>query len=125
MTPMRPLGPNTGTDHELAAFTVLARSRKLRQAAPTRTLSAMTGRSPAAANPTGPPPGPNGSLAHGSSWPGANPSDAAQNRVLPETRGMHSRSLLSADPSADRLSDRRAEWSAPTSPSPTPRTLLT
>ena len=67
ITPLSPLGPSTGTDHELATLTVLARSRKLRQAAPARTLSAMTVRSSAAARPTGPPPGPNGSLAHGSS----------------------------------------------------------
>ena len=85
---------------------VLARSRKLRQAAPTRTLSAMTGRSSAAARPTGPPAGPNGSLAHGSSWPGVKPSDAAQNRVRSATRWMHSRSLPSAAPSADKISDR-------------------
>ena len=38
----------------------------------------MTGRWVAAARPTGPPPGPNGSWAHGLSSPGANPSVAAQ-----------------------------------------------
>ena len=43
-----------------------------------RMLSAMIGRSSAAAMPTGPPAGPNGSRAHGSSWPGLKPSDAAQ-----------------------------------------------
>ena len=83
---MSPLGPSTGTDHELATLAVLARSRKLPQAAPNRTLSAMMGRSSAAARPTGPPAGPNGSLAQGSSCPGLNPSDAAQYRVLSPTR---------------------------------------
>ena len=124
MTPDRPPGPSTGTDHELATLTVLARSRKLRQAAPTRTLSAMTGRSSAAARPTGPPPGPNGSRAHGSSSPGVNPSDAAQNSVRSLTRWMHSRSLPSAAPSADRIRLRLEPGSAETRRSVSPCSLV-
>ena len=73
-----PLGPSTGTDHEPTTLAVLARSRKPPEAAPNRILSAMMGRSSAAAMPTGPPAGPNGSLLHESSCPGLNPSDAAQ-----------------------------------------------
>ena len=120
ITPDRPPGPSTGTDHELATLTVLARSRKLRQAAPTRTLSAMTGRSSAAARPTGPPPGPNGSRAHGSISPGVKPSEAAQNRVRSPTRWMHSRSVLSAAPSADKISVRLEPGSALTRRSVSP-----
>src|SRR5436309_7674060 len=112
ITPLSPVGPRTGTDHELATLTVLARLRKLRQATPARTLSAMTGRSSAAARPTGPPPGPNGSRAHGSSWPEVKPSDAAQNSVRSLTRWMHSRSLDSAAPCADKISDRLESGSA-------------
>ena len=78
ITPDSPLGPSTGTDHELATLAVLATSRKLPQPAPNRVLSATMGRSSAAAMPTGPPAGPNGSLPQGSSWPGLNPSEAAQ-----------------------------------------------
>ena len=120
ITPLSPLGPSTGTDHELATLTVLARSRKLRQAAPARTLSAITGRSSAAARPTGPPPGPNGSRAHGSSSPGVKPSEAAQYSVRSLTRWMHSRSLLSAAPSADRISVRLDDGFAETSRSVSP-----
>ena len=69
-----------------------------------RTLSATIGRSSAAAMPAGPPAEPNGSRAHGSSWPWVKPSDAAQSRVRSDTRWMHSRSLPSAAPRADKIS---------------------
>ncbi len=119
MTPTRPPGPITGTDHELATLADRARSLNGAQAAPTRTLS-TTGCSVAAATPTGPPPGPNDSRDHAPSSASGRPSDAAQTSASPDSRWMHSRSLPSAAPSADRISDRLDEGSAETSRSARP-----
>src|SRR5262249_33864320 len=112
MTPLSPPGPMTGTDHELKHPAACARSAKPRHARLTLTAVATTGCPEAAARPTGPPAGPNGRLDHGASSPPGNPSDAAQTRDWPPTRWMHSRSVPSAAPSADRISDRLDDGSA-------------
>ena len=58
ITPISPLGPSTGTAHELLILASLATSRNGAQAALARTLSSTTTSAVAAASPTGPPPGP-------------------------------------------------------------------
>ena len=121
MTPSRPPGPSTGTDQELATLADLARSANGAQAVPACTLSSMTGHSAAAASPTGPPAGPRGSRAHAASRGGARPSEAAQtSEESGASRWMDSRSLPSAAPSADRISDRLLDGSAETSRSVSP-----
>src|ERR1700761_71495 len=122
MMPLRPPGPATGTDHELPISAWPVRPRNRDQAALEWTSASMTGRWLAAARPTGPPAGAQGSWAHGLSSPGANPSVAAQTSdgsglgPAPgsETRWMQSRSAFSAAPSADMMSDRLDEASADT-----------
>ena len=114
MTPLSPPGPITGTDQELVM--PAARSAWPARAALARTSGSATGRSVAAAIPTGPPAGPNGSADHPAICPGENPSEAAQISVWSLTRWMHSRSVSSAAPSADRISDRLEEGSADDQP---------
>ncbi len=64
MMPLRPPGPATGTDQELATPAWAARPLNPVQAALDRTSASMTGFWVAAASPTGPPASPNGSCAH-------------------------------------------------------------
>jgi hypothetical protein len=116
MTPSSPPGPSTGTDQELATLASLATSLNRDQESPACTFSATTGSSVSATSPTGPPAGPRGSRDHAVSSEGASPSDAAQTSE-PSSRGrwMHSRSLPSAAPNADRTSDRLDDGSEDTS----------
>ncbi len=114
MTPLSPPGPMTGTDQE-PVMPASARSAWPARAALARTSGSATGRSVAAAMPTGPPAGPNGSADHPASCPGENPSDAAQISAWSVTRWMHSFSVPSAAPSADRISSMLEEGSAETS----------
>ena len=58
ITPISPLGPSTGTAHELPTLAALARSRNGAHAALARTLSSTITSAVAAASPTGPPAGP-------------------------------------------------------------------
>ena len=120
MTPRSPPGPSTGTDQELATFADLASSAKGAQAAPTCTSSSMIGHWAAAASPAGPPAGPSGRSDHGDSSGGASPSDAAQTSLESASKWMHSRSLPSAAPRADKISDRLDDGSADTSRSVRP-----
>src|SRR3984957_8429931 len=115
MTPRMPPGPSTGTDQELATLADLASSAKAVQAAPTCTSSSMTGHCALAASPTGPPAGPSGSSDHADSSGGARPSEAAQTSPDSASKWMHSRSLPSAAPSADRMRVRLDDGSADTS----------
>jgi hypothetical protein len=114
----------TGTDHELATLAARARSLNGAQAAAARTLSSTTGFSVAAASPTGPPARPQGSIDQAESSASGRPSEAAQASVSPVRRWMHSRSLLSAAPSADRISDRLDDGSAETRRSTRPCSRL-
>src|ERR1700749_4875718 len=126
MTPSRPPGPSTGTDQELAIFAVLARSPKTaHEPVPAWMLSSITGRCVVAAIPTGPPPAPDGSRDQAASTGVGTPKEAAHTssgagyhsgvcasppslEACPPGAGkwMHKRSLPSAAPSADRISDR-------------------
>src|ERR1700749_418677 len=123
MTPSRPPGPSTGTDQELAIFAVLARSPKTaHEPVPAWMLSSMTGRCVVAASPTGPPPAPDGSLDQAASTGVGTPNEAAHTSSgdgYPSAPGagkwMHKRSLPSAAPSADRISDRLDDGSEETS----------
>src|SRR5580658_4587424 len=114
MTPASPPGPITGTDHELVILAARARLLNGAQAAPVRTLSTK-GFSVAAATPGGPPAGPRGSRDQAESSASGRPSEAAQFSVSPASRWMHRRSLPSAAPSADRISERLDDGSADTS----------
>ena len=80
----------------------------------------MMGRSSAAAMPTGPPAGPNGSRVPRVELPGLEAQRGGAVRILSLTRWMHSRSLPSAAPSADKISDRLDDGSAETSRSVSP-----
>src|SRR5258708_35144316 len=104
ITPATPCGPSTGTDHEPATFADLARFANSAQPRPPRTSSAMTGSPVAAAIPGGPPAAPNGSFDPADSSGAATPSEAAQASWPPGTRGVDSRPLASAPPSAGRIS---------------------
>ena len=115
ITPSSPPGASTGTDQELATLADLASSVNGPQVVPACTFSSMTGACPAAASPTGPPAGPQGSRDQACSSRGASPSDAAQTSDASSSRWMHSRSLPSAAPSADRISVRLLDGSADTS----------
>jgi len=109
----------TGTDQELTTPAARARSLNGAQAAPARTLS-TTACSVAAATPAGPPAGPRGSWDHADSRASGRPSEAAHARESPVARWMHSRSLPSAAPSADRISERLDDGSAETRRSASP-----
>src|ERR1700728_5469452 len=111
MTPARPLGPSTGTDHELVTLAARATSLNGAQAGPARTLS-ITGFSGAAARPGGPPAGPQGSRDQASSNASGIPNDAAHTSASPVSRWMHSCPLPSAAPSADKMSERLDDGSA-------------
>ena len=115
ITPSSPPGPSTGTDHELATLADRASSVNGPQVGPACTFSSTTGAWLLAASPTGPPAGPHGSRDHACSNCGARPSDAAQTSDPSASKWMHSRSLPSAAPSADRISDRLLDGSADTS----------
>ena len=80
----------------------------------------MTGHCALAASPTGPPAGPSGSSDQADSSGGARPSEATQTSPDSASRWMHSRSLPSAAPSADRMRVRLDDGSADTSRSVRP-----
>src|SRR5258708_2172705 len=115
-------GGGRGTDHELATLGGRARLPKTcQEPPPARRFSSMTGTCRTAARPTGPPAAPNGSRSQAASSASGMPSDAARTRVPSSGRWMASRSLPSAAPSADRISEGDEDGSAATSPPASPR----
>ena len=121
MTPRCPPGPMTGTDQELATFAA-GRQRAERRPGAARPDVLLDDRllgggrqADRAARRAEGQPGPCGLAAAG-----GRPSDAAQTSACSALRWMHSRSLPSAAPSADRISDRLDDGSADTRRSASP-----
>ena len=112
MTPVSPSLASTGTDQELA--TPVAAASPVNGDHPACASVTMTGLPVAAAWPAGPPPTPNGSVAHCVSSSSGRPSDAVHASSAPAARWMQSRSDPRAAPSADKISDRLDEGSAAT-----------